>query len=554
MIIKKLLLLTLIFTSTLFGVSINAYNLAPNISVLEDGSKRLTLEKILENQHLFEQNDYNFLYFHFQTSAYWLKFDLNNKEKHKQAYILEIPTSWLDRVELYQMMGKEFKGSQLAGDRVLLKDKTTPHRNLVFPLSLDPQESNTIYLRIESQDALNIPVLLYTQDLYKHKNQNELLLAGVVIGIFMVIIFFSAMVGIYLKDMTYIVYGLYALFFLMMNFSVEGFALHLVWQDWLFWNEASYNFFLMGYLGFSLLFMKLLVDTKRYAKRHDTLLTFAAIVYLLLALLSFVIPYPIAMELGVFSAALIPFISIVPVVAAMRHGNRLATIYIIGWVPNLILYSVWAFAFFGLISVNVFTSHANVIGVMVEMLVLTYALAFRIDQIHREKQLLENDIKYDPLTKVYNRRYFREYMDKLYDLPTHEQKSFAFVMIDLDYFKQYNDTYGHQAGDQVLINFAKLLRTFEPQTPMQVFRMGGEEFALVMEVISKEQAYQNLLTLYHTINKKCVDFEESPFKHLTASIGYEFVPAPYEKPIKEIYKEADEKLYEAKEAGRNQIK
>ena len=128
----------------------------------------------------------------------------------------------------------------------------------------------------------------------------------------------------------------------------------------------------------------------------------------------------------------------------------------------------------------------------------------------------------------------------------------AFLCRDIDHFKQYNDNYGHQKGDDVLVSFAKCLKDSLHRSSDIAFRLGGEEFAIVYQPETKEKAIEFANTIKENIEKLQIKHEFSSVRlYVTASMG--LVCKEANNIDDEIYKEADDNLYEAKNIGRNSI-
>ncbi|WP_105167499.1 GGDEF domain-containing response regulator [Pseudoalteromonas sp. T1lg23B] len=153
----------------------------------------------------------------------------------------------------------------------------------------------------------------------------------------------------------------------------------------------------------------------------------------------------------------------------------------------------------------------------------------------------------DYLTKLPNRRYFFEQANREQKIHTVKQLDSRLAMIDIDHFKRINDNYGHDVGDDVLSSFAALFEKFFPN--QLAARMGGEEFVVYFTENTAEQSLKalELFRQYVELNSASFTQHQVPF---TVSIG--FVSA-LEPKIDELLKIADQKLYEAKEQGRNQI-
>jgi len=168
---------------------------------------------------------------------------------------------------------------------------------------------------------------------------------------------------------------------------------------------------------------------------------------------------------------------------------------------------------------------------------------------------LENEAIHDALTGLYNRRHYDKTIIKELQRAQRGKIHFSFVMMDIDYFKQYNDTYGHQKGDEALKKIADLLIKKLNRGSDYCFRLGGEEFGFFFTGQTTEESleYANNICLeveklhiVHTSNKIS--------KYLTASFGLVTVDMQTHSYDEEfIYTASDQALYKAKEAGRNQV-
>ncbi len=169
------------------------------------------------------------------------------------------------------------------------------------------------------------------------------------------------------------------------------------------------------------------------------------------------------------------------------------------------------------------------------------------------KALHEVSIK-DALTQLYNRRYLHQVFDKEFQTAKRHQYYFCFFILDLDFFKQYNDTYGHQKGDDVLCALADALRLYMRRSEDLIFRMGGEEFCGISVSDDKSKIQAQLKVLVHAIESLQIEHNSSEVSRvITVSLGAKIINNYDEYNFEKLYKEADEALYQAKHNGRNQI-
>ena len=153
----------------------------------------------------------------------------------------------------------------------------------------------------------------------------------------------------------------------------------------------------------------------------------------------------------------------------------------------------------------------------------------------------------DYLTNLYNRRYF--YNESERKLKTLAQKTApsVMVMLDIDHFKPINDTYGHQAGDKILVEVSNEMQKYFAK--FLVARVGGEEFAIFLDGLDLEQAYELVDDFRFQISNSAFNFSGQPIS-VSISAG---IALSEEYELSELINVADSALYDAKSQGRNQV-
>ena len=159
----------------------------------------------------------------------------------------------------------------------------------------------------------------------------------------------------------------------------------------------------------------------------------------------------------------------------------------------------------------------------------------------------------DGMTSLYNRRYFDEIFDNYLRSNQRAKQVPVFIIMDIDYFKEYNDTYGHQAGDVAIKTVANVMKTFLKRATDMAFRLGGEEFGILCSGISAIEALHLAHAIRKGIENEKIEHKNSKVnEYLTISIGIIVIEEGKINSTKEIYRCADKALYKAKENGRNQ--
>jgi len=203
-----------------------------------------------------------------------------------------------------------------------------------------------------------------------------------------------------------------------------------------------------------------------------------------------------------------------------------------------------------------FTSeNGEVLGIIGIMLDISHHREILSQLDEKNKRLNELSIT-DGLTQVYNRRYFQEVFENKIDSLYKEEKYFAFMMIDIDYFKEYNDTFGHYSGDKALISVAEAIKKHFSEEEYYSFRLGGEEFAVLYNFRDTKSAIQHAKKFVHIVESLKIEAGKGhDFPFLTISSGlYLLKSIPYDKLLlTHIYNKVDSLLYRAKNEGRNRL-
>ena len=196
-----------------------------------------------------------------------------------------------------------------------------------------------------------------------------------------------------------------------------------------------------------------------------------------------------------------------------------------------------------------FLATANLIGS-----VGCYFMEYAARENFLGQQLLREVAERDFLTGLLNRRAFNEQAQRVWRLALREGKALAVALLDVDYFKRYNDHYGHAAGDEALRAVAQVLQGYARRPLDMLARFGGEEFVGLWYDLSQAEAEQRLQALRQAIQAQALAHVGSEVAEvLTLSIGLAYVAWPAELSLAQALQQADSALYRAKEQGRNAL-
>lgn len=175
-------------------------------------------------------------------------------------------------------------------------------------------------------------------------------------------------------------------------------------------------------------------------------------------------------------------------------------------------------------------------------------MLFYIHQLEQKMRILAMR---DPLTNLYNRRFFYEYMEKWVCIAGRVEKPFSVVLLDIDHFKNVNDQYGHEAGDVVIQHVANILQTNLRKSDV-ICRFGGEEYAVGLIGVEQETAKVIMEKIRELLTTTIIPYQEKELS-VTVSIGVTHRSDGKNVLLENMIHEADRALYHAKNSGRNRV-
>ena len=187
--------------------------------------------------------------------------------------------------------------------------------------------------------------------------------------------------------------------------------------------------------------------------------------------------------------------------------------------------------------------------------IVDVSLAVRRESLLREQAhvLLSQSLS-DGLTGVGNRRYFDVCIDKEWRISKRNNKSLSLLLVDVDYFKRYNDRYGHQQGDLCLQQVATAMRNALPRSGDLLFRYGGEEFCALLPEMRSADAVEVAEKLRASVQSLALPHANAPAGIVSVSLGVASHNQRSHTDYGQLIQAADDALYEAKHAGRNIVR
>lgn len=550
-----------------------ALDLSSRLAILEDPGGRASLDEVIELDRSVGFQPYrgsgvpNFGYSH---SAWWLRIDLPELPAESRRWLLEVAFPTLDDVRLYRLAPggrREYR----SGDQLPFAERPLVHRHFVFPLELSPDGGTRLYLRVESQGTLTIPLRLWQADDFARADQTGYAAHALYYGMLIGLGLYNLLIWARLRENVYLAYVAFVAAMAVGQLALSGFGYQFVWPEWRGWQAISLSSGFAATGLFGAWFTRLFLDTARRQPQLDRWLRLSVAAFALVALMPLVLPYQWAAQATSVIGLLFSVLAVFCGVSSLRQGNPAARFFLIAWLVLLFGVALMALRNLALVPTNFVTANGIQFGSALEMLLLSFALAERISLLRLEKesataraleserarvQLLEEserllESRVDERTRELaetNRR-LQTSQQRLHDMAHHDaltglanrtllfdrveqailraQRSdggFALVVIDLDGFKAVNDTYGHQAGDALLVVLADRLE-HSVRASDTVARLGGDEFVVVLEGRAERDQYRKLAEKLRQVLVEPVMLDDDTSTRVGASIGLSLYPA-----------------------------
>lgn len=544
-------------------------NIAENMEIFEDPSGDLRFRDISSPafEDRFQPCHDDELNIGFSPSVFWMRFRVKRPESAdswamaENTWFFEAGKPGVSEIDLYVPIisrDSDVNGRWLVkktGARRPAESKEVMHRTYVLKIPPNFDENRYFYIRLKSTISINLSLLLWSPAEYTYWTIPDFYGFGLIYGVILGMIIYNLALYLSLRDNVYLYYVLYmAGMFTTMQFFFGQFAAFASPSDtWLLRITIS---MLGANWVFAGAFCRAFLNTPVHAKWLDKILLAGMACGLIVIFLTNVGYSYAANVFNSYLSMFLPLAAIASATVCLAKGFKPAGLFLAAWAVLLVgtmLYSiggVW-------IPRTFLTRYTLVIGATAESMLLSLALVYRIRLLRREKDELaarEKQLEYmsntDGLTGLFNKRYLKNQLAREVGEAGKTGKQLSLLIMDVDDFKRYNDSYGHPEGDKVLCRLAEIIRRFARETD-SACRYGGEEFVVILPgatVINAElvaervrQAFREFVFCPRDGENVCV----------TVSIGIAQL-APDES-ADAFVKRADGALYQAKRNGKDKI-
>jgi diguanylate cyclase (GGDEF)-like protein len=526
--------------------------------------------------------------FGFTSARYWFRVPLQRAEGDDQRWVLEVRYPPLDHIGAYLIdTSGDVLLAEIGGDAMPFASRPIKNRHFTVLLPLPPDEPVWLYLSVQTQGSMQLPAVLFTTTRFVADIRDEQYVLGLYYGVLLALLIYNLLTYIAIRDSSYLYYLLYIGGFAIFQLTLNGLAFEYLWPNQPGWNSRALPITIFLSMAALVLLTRVFLRTRLTLPRLDMIQRVALGILALGAVAAIFAPYHIAIQWATGSAVLVPFLVFTAGLNSLVRGYREARFFLMAFTILLIGVAMYALKTFHFLPRNLVTEYSLQIGSSLQMILLSFALADRVRMLKQQavnvdreaRALLEQRVAArtseldsaltelegknrmlselnttDGLTGVRNRVYMDQMLALEWPRAFRQQVPLSVLMLDLDHFKVINDTAGHQAGDEVLRQVARIIQKCVKRPCDIVCRYGGEEFLVILPDTFAQGAHRLAESVRQAIANTPIQVQGQTL-HLTVSIGVAgTVPqSADEEAMSALIKSADCALYDAKSKGRNRV-
>ena len=538
---------------------------------------------------LFKRNNTQSMDFGLSSGAVWLMFTADNPTEFSE-WVLQFDIHKFYTAALFQNKDNgKFEQVGIYNYKDSFTEKPIQEALLAFPLRILPGERVRFLLKVKSENGLTLPLILFEKSRYEQKTTDLKLRWTILYTVMIIMILYNLIIFIFLKDPNYLYYFIYVSVYMFYLAALSGMGSQFIWPT----VEGRWTTVFSPCLGglslaVGILLTKEFLQIKNLPRFINLYFKTLIALSLILAAFNFIVePFHIAYILGNTLGTLILFSILGVSIFTLTRGYKPAIFFITSYFMIIIgqlIYSLKALGYFkGFPALQ----NANQITPVIQVILLSLSLAYRIKINQEEKdmaqaetlqaeQMLKEKLEekvnertrelqmanqklvllsnIDSLTGLFNRRYFDENLQIEWKRHQRSELALSLLICDIDYFKKFNDTAGHQEGDECLRLVAEAIKKGTKREMDIPARYGGEEFAVILPLCDETGALQIAEKIAENVKALGIihpAYEDN--RRLSLSIGIMTVIPLYGMDPKILVGGADKAMYFSKQHGRNRI-
>ena len=360
-------------------------NIGLKILILEDPNSSKSIEEVSQSEH-FKQNNQEVPNFQTTNSSYWVKIPIYNLKKQTNL-VLNIPYPIIDHISLFSFHEDENKFDvESISETSSFNNRKYLHQNFMFDLNVEYGHKKVFFLNVSGGEQIILPLEIGNKDDIFMKNLKNDLISGIYFGIMIVMFLYNIFIYFTTKDKNYLYYVIYIFFVTLTQATLNGYTFMYLLPNlpWL----ASKAVYLSGALvGIGAIqFVREFLKTYKHLLKIDKVFFFLISLYVIAIVLALAGKYNLSYKLIDLCALSGSILIAIAATKLTLRGHREAKFLLIAWSIFLISVCIFVLRSFNIISYNIFTIYALQIGSAVEAVLLSFALADKINTLRKEKE------------------------------------------------------------------------------------------------------------------------------------------------------------------------
>ncbi len=528
----------------------------------ESGTQRLNLET--DPDQLLQKFDFQpttegEANWGFRQPVFWVLIPLQIPDI-QQKWFFELAYPLLDKVDFFlKFPDSDWVPKVPTGDMRSWGSRQVESVEFYFHL---PLQATHVLLRLETRGAMRFPLYLISETALQIRERHLQFAFGLFFGALLIMVLYNAFIYLLVREKAYLYYMAILVMATLYQAAMSGYGFMYVWRSNGYWINEHIQAISVGLVLWAIcLFSREVLSLDTLQPVADRTLRLMGFTGLLLALAGTVVSF----DWLIHFTALWPLVVMTVVVVVGFYGLRArvkgAGIFMLAWMAGFIGGLMYIAQQMGIVPTYWITENGVRLGILSNVTLLSFVLVSHMQALKREKEQLAKTAEenyqlalIDGLTGVPNRRAFDDRLASEFERTLRDGAPMALLMVDVDFFKKYNDAYGHQAGDDALVRVALIMRNCLRRPTDSLYRYGGEEFAIILADTDAIGADHIATRIMRSVRNLCIPHRESTHKQLTISIGIGLSKSKEAgDSIDQLLHRADVALYQAKRQGRNTL-
>jgi signal transduction histidine kinase len=369
--------------TVIFSPNTKTIEIGSEVFIMEDESSQLGIEEVSKSLN-FKKSTLNVPNFGVSSSTFWVRFEVKNTSSF-DTLLLELAYPVMDEAELHTFaMGKEIDVQKM-GDKYIFSNRKYKHQNYIFSLYIPKNETRTYYMKIKSVEQLLVPLSLSTSQTIFETNLVKDLIFGIYLGLIFAMFCYNIFIFFTVRDNSYLYYVFYIIFFGLTQASLNGYTFRYLSPNDTWLTNTLITVF-PSCSGIALaLFMRNFLSIDEHNPFLNKVLYLFIGIYVTAIFSSFMSLHSLSYNLVDLNAGLITLYGLFIGIYYTIKGHRAARFFLLAWSIFLIGIIIFVLRNFGVLPYNDFTNYTMSIGSAIETILLSFALADRINILKKEK-------------------------------------------------------------------------------------------------------------------------------------------------------------------------